>query len=172
MSEITKIQNILTLLRLPILAIVIYLLSKDEKFLVLIFLLLSVLTDILDGYIARKRGEHMGLGRVLDHVVDKVFFNSLSVTLYLLKNLPLFFVLILLIRDFLIIFLGYFLLKKSNVLTSNLYGKLAGFTLSLLFVSYIFELNYRESLIFISLFFIFLASIVYFKTFLLYIRGK
>ncbi|MEN3043943.1 MAG: CDP-alcohol phosphatidyltransferase family protein [Candidatus Hydrothermales bacterium] len=170
MNEIVKIQNILTLLRIPILVIVVYLLSKDDKVLVFVFLLLAVLTDILDGYIARRKGEHKGLGKILDHVVDKIFFNTLSVSLYFFNNLPIFFVFFLLLRDTLSLFFGYFLLKKGKVLGSNFYGKLAGFTLSLLFVFYIFNFPYKETLVYVSLFFVFLASLVYFKIFLFYIR--
>ena len=170
MSEFFKIQNILSLMRLPILFFVIYFIKEDKVNIVLFLLSLAVITDILDGYIARKKKEDTELGKILDHVIDKIFFNSVSISLYFFKGLPLFFVIILFLRDFVSLFFGYLLWKKGKVIGSNISGKLAGFFLSLLFIFYLLNFPLKEYLVFLSLFFILLASTSYFIIFLILLK--
>ncbi len=167
MSDFFKIQNILSLMRLPILFFVIYFIKENKVNIVLFLLSLAVITDILDGYIARKKKEDTELGKILDHVIDKIFFNSVSISLYFFKGLPLFFVIILFLRDFVSLFFGYLLWKKGKVIGSNIIGKLSGFFLSLVFIFYLLNFPLKEYLVFLSLFFILLASASYFIIFLI-----
>jgi len=166
--NILTIPNILSLLRMPILFIVIYFIKENKNELALFFLLLAVITDILDGYIARKKGQETTLGRILDHVIDKIFFNSIAFSLYIFRKLPLYFVLILLIKDSVSLLLGYMILKRGKIIGSNFSGKLAGFSLSLLFVFYLFDLSYKEYLLYISLFLVIFASFIYLIVFMIF----
>ncbi len=168
--NIFTIPNILSLLRIPVLLIVIYFIKENNNELTLFFLMIAVITDILDGYIARRNNQETTLGRILDHVIDKIFFNSIAFSLYLFRGLPLYFVLILFIRDLVSLFFGYIIWKRGKVIGSNLSGKLAGFSLSLLFVFYLFDLTYKEYLLYISLFLIIFASFVYLVVFIIFWR--
>jgi len=63
------IPNILTLLRLPLAGLIILFANSFWKF---VFLFLSVLFDVLDGYLARKLKQSSQLGAILDsynHIV-------------------------------------------------------------------------------------------------------
>ncbi len=51
---IKHIPNILTLLRLVLIAPIVITIANDEFILALVFLILSGITDVLDGTIARK----------------------------------------------------------------------------------------------------------------------
>ncbi len=166
--NVFSVPNLLSLSRLPILLITIYFIKINQNILVITFLLVAVITDILDGYMARRRGEETILGRILDHLIDKIFFNSISFALYLYRDLPLFFVIILFIRDLVSLFFGYIIWKRGKVIGSNLSGKLAGFSLSLLFIFYLFNLPFKEYLIYISLILLAFASSVYFIVFVIF----
>ncbi len=81
-----EIPNILTLSRLLSPIIIIPLVLKNKYNLALIFILIFALTDLLDGYIARKYNYVSKLGREIDPVCDKIFLGSLLIPLIIKKQ--------------------------------------------------------------------------------------
>jgi len=76
---------------------------------------LAVLSDFLDGLVARIKKEKSSIGVVLDPLADKLLLLSAFITLYFLKfNLPLWLVLIVVSRDF-IILLGIVILTFLKI---------------------------------------------------------
>lgn len=71
------------------------------------FLIIAAfLTDLADGYVARKRNQQTEFGVKLDHIADKILVSSLSLYFWLVEPaLPALFVLLLLVREWLIVFL-------------------------------------------------------------------
>ncbi|MDA1099173.1 MAG: CDP-diacylglycerol--glycerol-3-phosphate 3-phosphatidyltransferase [Proteobacteria bacterium] len=72
---ITTIPNLLTLSRIlaiPALIGAFYLTAPLSNWLAFAIFTAAGITDILDGYLARSRGEESGLGRFLDPVADKL----------------------------------------------------------------------------------------------------
>src|SRR6266550_3272364 len=65
----------------------------------LIFLAAS-LTDLLDGYLARKRGQVTTLGTLLDPVADKLLISSAFISLVQLQVVPAWVVVIIVGREF------------------------------------------------------------------------
>jgi CDP-diacylglycerol--glycerol-3-phosphate 3-phosphatidyltransferase len=104
------------------------------------------ISDLLDGYFARTRNEISELGKIIDPLADKISITVITIILLLQGIVPLWFVIITVMRDVFIFTGGLFLKYKKNiVLQSNWMGKLTvfviGFTL-LLFIlkkSIIFE---------------------------------
>jgi len=45
-------------------------------------------TDLVDGFVARTRGEVTQLGKVLDPVVDKLLYAAVLCTLYVIGDVP------------------------------------------------------------------------------------
>ena len=87
-------------------------------------LLLGMLTDFLDGRIARARGEETEWGRILDPLADKVCVAVMSLVLLRLGDLPLWFVGALVARDLLILAGGVYVKStRGLVLPSNTAGK-------------------------------------------------
>ncbi|MDG1701560.1 MAG: CDP-alcohol phosphatidyltransferase family protein [Opitutae bacterium] len=71
------LPNILTISRLFAIFAIGYFLSEStpkSQWIAIILYLLSIFTDYLDGYIARKFNAVSGLGKSLDATVDKIFF--------------------------------------------------------------------------------------------------
>jgi cardiolipin synthase len=98
------------------------------------FIILIWLSDVLDGYFARKRNEITELGKIIDPIADKTTVIAIGLILLFKNILPLWFVLILLARDILIFSGGAYIKKRNGlILQSNWSGKLTvfiiGFTL-------------------------------------------
>ena len=93
----------------------------------LLLFALGVLTDFLDGYIARKYDCVTGVGKILDATVDKVFFFSICIGLILLNvfSLPILavFIGIQLIRDIWVTVLRRELSKINFYLGASQLGK-------------------------------------------------
>jgi CDP-diacylglycerol--glycerol-3-phosphate 3-phosphatidyltransferase len=101
-DEITFLPNVLTLARIASLPLV--LLTIDNYSRVLSFVSACIfiaggITDILDGYIARKRGQESVLGAFLDPLADKLFVLGTLVYLTARGRVPDWLVVILLSRE-------------------------------------------------------------------------
>ena len=77
--DLLLVPSLLSLLRLPLAAA--FALSLDQPFLALAVLALAGLSDILDGYYARKLGQATPTGAVVDGVTDKLFVGPVVVSL-------------------------------------------------------------------------------------------
>lgn len=165
---ILTIPNILSISRLIFLPLILFFLSKNYLSLSLIFIFLSWLTDAFDGYLARKLNQVSDLGKILDHLVDKIWVGSILVTLVMTKNLDFKIVLAIIIRDLLITLGFIFLMKKKNIISkSSILGKITGFLFALLILTSL--LNRQKELLIITYLtwiFIILSFLDYFIYFL------
>ena len=62
--------------------------------------LAAALTDLLDGYVARRRKQVTTLGRLLDPIADKLLISSALISLVELKIAPAWMVVIIIAREF------------------------------------------------------------------------
>lgn len=135
--EFWTIPNALSLLRLllPIpFAYVMIAGVPDAKWWAVGIIVLGVITDKLDGDIARWLHCESEWGRILDPLADKVAVGVMALTLLWLGLVPAWFVALLLVRDVLILAGGLYIRKHTGeILPSNTAGKWAvgvlGFTL-------------------------------------------
>jgi len=87
-------------------------------------MILAAVTDKLDGYAARKLGQTSEWGRILDPLADKVAVATVLVVLFILGDLPAWFLILGLVRDLIILVGGLYLRKKTRILVpSNELGK-------------------------------------------------
>jgi len=97
------IANILTVSRLFIAPIFLAFVLTDTGFgmtVAVVLMIIGSLTDWLDGYLARKYGEESDLGKFLDPLADKVLTSAAFTAFYLDDIMPLWMVLVIVIRDF------------------------------------------------------------------------
>jgi CDP-diacylglycerol--glycerol-3-phosphate 3-phosphatidyltransferase len=88
--------------------------------------LLAMLTDKLDGDLARHLHAESEWGRILDPLADKVAVATFAIILLWLGIIPLWFVVVLVVRDLLILAGGLYLKQRTGeVLPSNMAGKWA-----------------------------------------------
>ncbi len=91
----------------------------------------AVITDLLDGYIARRYNEISDLGKILDPLADKVFAATAVLVLVAHGELPLWFVFVVLGRDLIIFAGGTWIERRTGlVVASNYPGKAAALTLA------------------------------------------
>ena len=136
-ARIVTIPNILSVSRIILLPIVLLLLFKRQNVGAVAVMIVSWTTDALDGYLARKLNQVSNLGRVLDHLVDKVWVGSVLVTLVFLRNLPLFLAAAVILRDLLILAgSGVIMKAKGLFVQSDVVGKITGCAFALLMVFY------------------------------------
>ena len=97
------LANRLTILRILMTpAITILLLYRHMEAAIALFLLAGI-TDGLDGFVARRRGQRTALGMVLDPLADKLLLMSSVITLTILRELPRWFTIIVVSRDLMLI---------------------------------------------------------------------
>ncbi len=119
------IPNILTILRFVLIPFILYFLSIDNYILTFVFLTLSGITDVLDGFIARKFNFITDFGKLIDPLADKAT-QLLTLGALVLKNIiPLWILGLLVLKEFVMIAGASFLYGKELVVSSKWYGKLA-----------------------------------------------
>ncbi len=100
---IYHLPNILSTLRVILAPVFFYMLISGSSDLIIascIIYLVAALTDYFDGWFARKFKAMSTLGRFLDPLADKVLTSLALIAFVILKIIPLWMVLIILIRDF------------------------------------------------------------------------
>ena len=122
---IKHIPNILTSIRFLLVPFVVISSLSGNNILAIILILTASFTDILDGTIARKYNVISTFGKLMDPLADKFMQVSILIVLFILKLVPLWIVLIFVLKELILIIGSIFLYKKDMVVSSNWYGKLA-----------------------------------------------
>lgn len=126
------LSNALSALRLVLALPAGLALAADMRWTTVAIALVAAITDVLDGYIARRNNEVSDLGKILDPLADKVFVAAMVILMLAEGLLPLWFVAIVLGRDLLILVGGLLIERRTGVvLPSNYPGKAAVVMLSL-----------------------------------------
>ena len=121
-----NIPNILTIIRFILIPFIFISVITNHYFIALIIFTISAITDILDGYIARKFNYITDIGKLLDPLADKLTQISLLLALTILDILPLWILIIVFVKECIIVISASFLYSKKDVVVySKWYGKLA-----------------------------------------------
>jgi len=173
LKELFYISNFLSIFRIILLFPLGYLLIADNegsRALIIVILLSMYATDLLDGFLARKLNQVTELGKIIDPLADKISVVSLVLILLMQNKIPLWFVLIVVLRDILILLFGLILKgRKKITLMSNYPGKIAVFSIgvviliSTLNLSALFNIQFYLMLVSTAL--ILYSSFLYLKRF-------
>lgn len=107
------LANWLTVARIILIPVFVTLLVYRRPTAALAVFLLASLTDLLDGYIARRRGHQTRLGAFLDPMADKLLLTASFITLTYLKVIPFWITAVVISRD-LVLILGAALIHVSG----------------------------------------------------------
>ena len=177
-DKIITIPNILSLVRLLMIPLIVWLyLGKRDYFLTGIFLLISGLTDVVDGYIARHFNMISDVGKVLDPFADKATQGAMLLCLltsFAIMWLP---IILLILKESFMALSGYMVVKKCGiVLGADWHGKAATTVVASVMLLHLFwyDINPTISavLIFASAAMILLSLILYAVRNFGYILGK
>ena len=100
----SNIPNLICLARIVLVIPIIRSLWQEQFMLSLLLIIIAGLSDILDGYLAKKNNWRSYLGAVLDPAADKILLVSLFLPLQSMDLIPLWLTLTVVIRDLMIIF--------------------------------------------------------------------
>ncbi len=100
----SNIPNLICLVRIVLVIPIIRSLLQEQFLLSLLLIVFAGLSDILDGYLAKKNNWRSYLGAVLDPAADKILLVSLFLTLQSMNLIPLWLTLTVIMRDCMIVF--------------------------------------------------------------------
>ena len=125
-DKLKNIPNILSVLRILLVFVFLAVFFYGNKFVAVGVFLLAGITDIVDGYLARKNNWVSDAGKILDPIADKLMQCAALVSLTITNMVPLWFSLPYILKEALMLLGGLFMLKKRKVrVVSNLFGKIA-----------------------------------------------
>jgi len=144
-----NLPNFLTVLRVLSVPVFIYLLlspSFEARVTAFVLFALASITDLIDGYLARKWNQVTEFGKFLDPLADKALVLGAFITfIFLSDQIQVWMVLCIVGRDMLITSLRYLAIHRGRSLRTSVFGKIktafqmfaiATILLSFLIVSY------------------------------------
>jgi cardiolipin synthase len=122
-----NIPNMLSLSRIVLIPLVIYLLYTKSWMLALVLFAIASLTDLLDGWSARKLKQESEFGIFIDPLADKFLVISVLAALMVLdpylEIFDFWMILVIVGRDLLITFMRYLALRRGEFLQTSKFGK-------------------------------------------------
>ncbi len=135
-----NLPNVITIARIlacPILVVLVFMDSVPFRLMAWVLFIVAAVSDLWDGYLARKHGLITDLGKLLDPLADKLLLLSTFVPFYVLSHgegpvgllpfvgpLPLWVVLVILGRElFITLFRGY-AAQRGVVISAGASGKI------------------------------------------------
>ena len=116
----------------------------------LIMVVLAVVSDYADGYLARRADQITNVGKLLDPIADKLIMMAAMIFLIFdpLRSFPILFFLILGLRDVTISIIGtYLMVRCAEVFHTNRIGKMFVGVTALAMALYIFNFTYLGRLV-------------------------
>lgn len=141
------LPNIITSIRIlfvPLFVYVYFMDSHNSLYYAIGVLVLSALTDILDGYLARKLNMITRIGQVLDPLVDKAVQLTVAVCLTIDNIIPRWVFGIIIAKELIMVIGGTFLFKNKVTVSADWYGKMATVIFYIAVVVMIFTSHYTN----------------------------
>ena len=128
MIKLKSIPNILSIFRILLVGAFIYAFYFDYpnnlQYALIVFLSAG-LSDVIDGFLARKFNWITNLGKILDPLADKLMQCTVLVCMLTKKLIPAWLVVPFICKEFLMLLGGLLIIKKRRfVVVSNIYGKM------------------------------------------------
>jgi CDP-diacylglycerol--glycerol-3-phosphate 3-phosphatidyltransferase len=173
-KDIFTISNGLSFIRIFFVFPIIHYISHKQNIIVLLIAVVTMITDLLDGYFARKFNQITILGKVLDPLADKIVVAGGFIALTLYQDFPWWITGIIITRD-LFIMIGSVIIfsHKKYVVPSNIPGKITVTLISILAFFYLLNIKiFIIPLIILVLAMILISAINYSRVFLKNIINK
>lgn len=141
-ERVFTISNGLSFFRLLLTIPTVMLLQQSYEYRMWIFgvAVIAYVSDLLDGFIARKFDGESSFGRILDPLADKVLVAGAVIVMVDQYLLPLWYVLVVLCRDAVILIAGIVLRKRTAIVVqSTMMGKVAVAFVALVLLMALFQ---------------------------------
>ena len=146
-SDVWTVPNVLTIIRLVLIPVFVWAFFRvqpgEDRIVALIIFAAASLTDMLDGYLARKLNQITDFGKLFDPLADKLMVVTALFCQAYVGVFPWAAVVIVAAKELIMLLGGIFMLGKGVVVYSNYAGKAAmvAFILSLLLSFFHFRLK-------------------------------
>jgi CDP-diacylglycerol---glycerol-3-phosphate 3-phosphatidyltransferase len=139
LRELVYPSNLLTLARLLMLpAGLRYLRRPEDRWRALLVFAVAMLTDALDGPVARQRHEVSQLGKVLDPIADKLMIDTTAIVLSRTRGFPGWVTGLLLLRDLGIVLGALFVYRRrAEITVAHASGKATTLALTIAMLLYV-----------------------------------
>lgn len=125
-ETISNLPNTLSFIRLaciPIVLLCLYFPGRWGSFLATLFFVMASITDILDGFYARKYGAVTVLGKFLDPLADKLLVSMAMIMLIPLQRIPVWIVIVIIAREMTLTGLRAVAVNEGIVIQASTLGK-------------------------------------------------
>jgi CDP-diacylglycerol--glycerol-3-phosphate 3-phosphatidyltransferase/cardiolipin synthase len=145
-SDIWNLPNILTMLRIVLVPFFVWFLLSDNsqqgiwRWAAVVAFAVAIYTDKLDGDIARSRNLVTNFGKIADPIADKLLIGSALVLLSALGELPWWITILILVREWGITGLRFFVIRYG-VMPASRGGKLKTVIQTVAIFLYLLPLN-------------------------------
>lgn len=167
-----NIPNVLSLGRIVLVPVfvILFFAAPDYSWVAALILMVSGITDFLDGFIARKYNKITHLGKILDPLADKLTQLSVCICLAIRHKEFIIILCLLVAKEFIMLVAGYRLLRKGHKLpSSRWFGKVSTVVFYLVMIYAVFNVHISNmllaSLVWIMVGFGALAFILYIPEF-------
>ncbi len=127
-ERIWTASNFLSFLRIVLVLPMVYCLRVDfpnNRLWAAGIIIAAALSDFFDGYLARKLHQVSEFGKILDPLADKIAAVAVAYLLVLTGDVAVWFVVVVILRDVLIVFGGMYIRNKKRIIVqSNWPGKI------------------------------------------------
>ncbi|TAL44357.1 MAG: CDP-alcohol phosphatidyltransferase family protein [Salinibacterium sp.] len=125
-SRVLTVPNLLSLVRLAMVPVFLLFIVQEKDLAALIVLVISSITDFLDGMIARKFAQVSRLGQLLDPAADRLFIFAALIGLSVRGVVPIWLLIVVVARDVMLLAIGIVLANVGHgPLPVHHLGKLA-----------------------------------------------
>lgn len=114
-DRVFTLANGITFVRLCLIPIALWLLLSGNDIPAAVLFGITAITDFLDGMVARSTNTVTKLGQLLDPLVDRALIIGVVLGLLLVGRLPLWIVVLVLLRDAYLLICGYYLMHWHDI---------------------------------------------------------
>jgi CDP-diacylglycerol--glycerol-3-phosphate 3-phosphatidyltransferase len=124
-TNVWNIPNVLTMLRLILVPVFALLFIQGHRKAALVVFIVASLTDLLDGFLARKLNQITDFGKLFDPLADKLMVVTAMVCQAIAGVFPWAAIIVVGAKELVMLLGGLFMLSKNVVVYSNYFGKTA-----------------------------------------------
>lgn len=122
-QKVLNVPNLLTILRLVMIPVFVWQFIVGHRIASLCLFLLASLTDMLDGYIARKYNLVTDFGKLMDPLADKLMLLTAMACLFFAGLVPLWVIVVIAAKELIMVLGGLLVLRHGLVVQAQMIGK-------------------------------------------------
>ncbi|UVI29923.1 CDP-alcohol phosphatidyltransferase family protein [Paenibacillus spongiae] len=157
-----NLPNLLTMLRFALIPVYISVFASGQLIGAFVIVVVAGLTDILDGYLARKHGQVTTVGAMLDPLADKTMMITVILSLLITGHIPWSAGAAIFIRDLgMIAGSAFFHFRGKKTVPANWMGKLTTVLYYFAIMFIFFELPFARTYLWGVIIFSFITTFIY-----------